>query len=256
MVNLEKCGLQGLVLIMNCLLVASAAAEESHLFRLLEKVTQSYESVRDYTALFYKRERVDGEWMPEETVFLKFQKPFRVYLRWLPGAHGGREALYVEGANGNKVLIHEPDGIARFFTFLLDPGGWRILQESRYPFTEIGIGRLIERIAQDARRAWSKGELRLIDRGTSTIKGREVLEVEGILPRDPRAGYSYYRSTLSIDREFGLPVKASIYDWDNRLVGTYAYTDLRLNLGLGNEEFDSSNSAYNFPSWRISLAEE
>ena len=256
MVKLEKYALQGLVLIMNCLLVTSAAGEESHLFRLLEKVGQSYESVRDYTAVFYKRERVDGEWRPEETVFLKFQKPFRVYLRWLTGPHGGREALYVDGAHGNKVLIHEPDGISRFFTFLLDPGGWRILQESRYPFTEIGIGPLIERIIQHARRAWSKGELSLIDRGTGTIKGREVLEVEGILPRDPRAGYSFYRAALSIDRELGLPVRAALYAWDNSLLGTYAYSDLRLNPGLGDEDFDSSNPSYNFPSWRISLAEE
>lgn len=256
MANLKKSGLQALVLIVICLLAASVVAADTHLFGLLEKVERSYESVRDYTALFYKRERIDGEWMPEETVFLKFQRPFKAYLRWLPGAHGGREALYVEGTNRNKVLIHEPDGISRFFTFLLDPGGWRILQESRFPFTEIGIGRLIARIVRDARKAWSKGEMRLVDRGRSTIKGREVLDMEAILPQDERAGYSFYRTILSIDREFWLPVSASIYGWDNRLLGTYAYSDLRLNVGLGDEDFDPSNPTYNFPRWRISLTEE
>lgn len=256
MANLEKSGLQALVLILVCLLAASVVAADNHRFALLEKVEQSYQSVRDYTAIFQKRERVEGEWRPEETVFLKFQKPFKVYLRWLAGAHEGREALYVEGANQNKVLIHESDGIARFFTFLLDPAGWRILQESRFPFTEIGVGRLIERIALGARKRSSKGEMHLVDLGTNTIKGREVFEIEGIIPRDERAEHSFYRSILSIDQGFWLPVRSSIYDSENRLLGTYTYSDLRINVGLGDNDFDPANPTYNFSTWRIPLAEE
>lgn len=237
------------------LLSYSVLADQSHLFALLERMEASYENVRDYTALFRKRERISGEWRPEEISFLKFQKPFKVYMRWLPGPHEGREALFVEGANQNKALIHEAQGFARFFTFLLDPGGWRVLRDSRYPFTEIGIGRLIERVGRDARRAWAKRELSLVDRGRSKINGREVRQVEGMLPQDQRAGYSSYRMILTIDEESGLPIQASIFDWDNLLTGEYSYSDLRLNPGLGEADFDPSNPVYNFPRWWISLAD-
>lgn len=237
------------------LLFSAVRADQSHLFALLERMEASYKDVRDYTALFRKQESINGERRPEEVSYLKFQKPFKVYMRWLPGPHEGREALYVEGANEGKVLIHEAHGFASFFSFLIDPGGGRVLRHSRYPFTEIGIGRLIERVGRDTRRAWGRRELRLVDHGWDLIEGRRVRQVEGILPQDPRAGYSSYRTILTIDEGSGLPIKTSIYDWDDLLMGEYIYSDLRLNPGLGEADFEPSNPAYNFSRWHISLSD-
>lgn len=237
------------------LLLSPALADQSQLFRLLEKMEVSYANVRDYTALFHRRERIDGEWRPEEISFFKFQKPFKVYMRWLSAPSEGREALYVEGANDNKVMVHEPQGFSRFFAFLLDPGGRHILNDSRYPFTEIGIGRLIERVGRDARRAWAKGEMRLIDRGIAKVAERKVRQIEGILPQDRGAGYGSYRIILGIDEENGLPIQASTYDWDNVVTGEYTYRELHLNPGLGEADFEPSNPAYGFPRWRISLSD-
>ena len=237
------------------LLFSSALADQSQLFGLLDKMEASYANVRDYTALFRRQERIDGDWRPEEVSFLKFQRPFKVYVRWLSGPPVGREAIYVQGANENKVVIHEAQGFSSFFSFLLDPEGKRILKDSRYPFTEIGIGRLIERLGRDARRAWTKGELRLVDHGKAKVGGRNVRLIEGILPLDRRAGYDSYRMILAIDEESGLPIQASIYGWDNALTGEYGYSELRLNPGLGEADFEPSNPAYNFSRWRISLSD-
>jgi len=244
-----------LLLTIDALPFSSALADQLELFGLLEKMEASYEHVGDYMAVFRRRERIDGEWRPEEITVLKFQRPFKVYMRWLSGPSDGREAIYVEGANKNKVVIHEPRGLSRFFTFLLDPGGWRILEDSRFPFTEIGIGRLIERIGRDARRAWAKKELRLVDRGRAKVMGRGVREIEGVLPREQKAGYGSYRMVVSIDEEHGLPIQASIYDWDNVIIGEYSYRDLQLNPGLREADFDPSNPGYQFARWHISLAD-
>ena len=238
-----------------CLLSPPALAEQGELFGLLERMEQSYARVRDYTAVFHKRERIDGDWQPEEVSFLKFQKPFKVYIRWVSGPPEGREALYVEGANGSQVLVHEGRGFSRFFSFLLDPASWRILQESRYPFTEIGIGRLVERIGRDARRAWAKGELRLVDHGRTSARGRAVRQIEGILPRNPAAGYDSYRMIVKIDEVHGLPIQVSLYNWEDVIVGEYGYSELQLNPGLREIDFDPSNPAYHFPRWRISLSD-
>ncbi len=244
-----------LLLTIDALVASVVFAEQRQLFGLLERMEKSYANVRDYTALFRKRERIDGEWRPEEVSFLKFQKPFKVYMRWLSGPPEGREALYVEGANNNQVIVHEPRGFSSFFTVLLEPGNRRILRESRYSFTEIGIGRLIERVGRDARRAWARGEMRLVDRGKAKVMGKDVRQIEGILPKEREAGYASYRMVLGIDEETGLPIQASIYDWDDAITGEYLYGDLRLNPGLGEADFDLSNPAYRFPWWRISLSD-
>ena len=237
------------------LLAKPVLADQSQLFGLLEKMESSYANVRDYTALFRRQERIDGDWRPEEISFLKFQRPFKVYVRWLSGPPEGREAIYVQGANQNKVVIHEAQGFSSFFSFLLDPGGKRILKDSRYPFTEIGIGRLIERVGRDARRAWARGELRLVDHGKAKVMGKDVRQIEGILPQDREAGYDAYRMIVAIDEESGLPIQASLHDWDNLLTGEYSYRELHLNPGLAEADFDPSNPAYNFPRWRIALAD-
>ena len=220
---------------------------------VVARMEASYAPVRDYTAIFLKRERVQGVLGDQEVMQLKYQKPFRVYLRWPTGPKEGREVLYVAGANGDRLLVYDPSGIQRFFTLLMSPGDARAMRASRHPITEIGIGKLIELIAQNARRAWARGELRLIDHGAGEESGRPVRRYEGILPDDPAKGYFCARLGLAIDRELGLPVRAQIYEWDGSLVGDYAYTDLRVNPGLAPQEFDPANPAYQFPRMRLTL---
>jgi outer membrane lipoprotein-sorting protein len=221
---------------------------------LLARMEASYAQVQDYAAIFKKRERVHGTLRDQEVMQLKYLKPFRVYLRWLDGPKEGREVLYVEGSHGDRLLVYDPSGIRRFFTLLLSPHDDRVMRESRHPITDIGLGRLIELIAQNARRAWSRGELRLIDRGPGKESGRPVWRYEGILPEDPAKGYFCSRLLLAVDQELGLPVRVQIFEWDGGLAGDYAYTNLRINPGLTPEEFDPANPAYQFPRWRLTLS--
>ena len=70
--------------------------------------------VRDYTCMLIKRERVNGEVLPMEYIAAKIRNrreingkvdvPFSVYMKFLkPTDMRGREVLYVEGQNGNKI---------------------------------------------------------------------------------------------------------------------------------------------------------
>ncbi|MFQ6673047.1 MAG: hypothetical protein ACE5KY_07080, partial [Candidatus Tectimicrobiota bacterium] len=58
---------------------SASAGESPDPHQLILSTRASYESVRGYTATFTKQERVDGTLRPRETIFLKFQKPFKVY---------------------------------------------------------------------------------------------------------------------------------------------------------------------------------
>ncbi len=54
-------------------------------------------NIDSYTAVFHKQERVKGWLKAEEVVFLKFKKPFKVYMRWLKDPGKGREVVYADG---------------------------------------------------------------------------------------------------------------------------------------------------------------
>jgi negative regulator of sigma E activity len=77
--------------------------------------------------------------------------------------------------------------------------------------------------------------------------------VEGILPRDSGAGYYCYRVLVSFDQENDLPIRVVVYDWDDRVVEEYVYTQLRLNAGLTDQDFDPENQDYGFSPWRFSV---
>ena len=117
----------------------------------------------------------------------------------------------------------------------------------------MGIGRLLEIIGENTKRAAKSGVLRVIDRGMGEAAGRRVRQIEGILPRDSRAGYYAYRVVLGFDEEHRLPIRILVYDWHDRLVEDYTYADLRLNPGLGFRDFDPNNTEYRFSSWWIPI---
>lgn len=228
-------------------------AEESDLLRFLELAERSYAEVRDYTAILLRRELIDDALRDQETILLKFQRPFKVYLKWLDGPGKGREGLYVAGANKGRFLVREPRGIRRLFTVALDPADPRVLEESRHPVTDVGIGRLLEIIGENVRRAARNGVLQLVDRGPGIVADRRAYQVEGILPSKPGAGYYCYRVFLSFDEENDLPIRVVVYDWDDRIVEQYEYTQLRLNAALSDQDFDPRNPDYGFSIWRISI---
>ena len=112
---------------------------------------RAYASVQDYTATFYKQERVKGELLPLETIELKFRKPFGVYLRWLSGDFAGREVIYVRGWNEDKIRAHQ--GSFPDVTVSLRPDSSLAMRGNRHPITKVGFGEIIRLMVRDARLA-------------------------------------------------------------------------------------------------------
>jgi hypothetical protein len=223
------------------------------LLRLLDAADKRYAQIHDYTTMMVSRERVKGVLLAEERVLLKFQRTFKVYMRWMEGPSKGREGLYVAGANDGKFLVYEPSGLQRLFTAALEPTDARVMDKSRHPVTDVGIGRLLEIVGENARRAARNGVLRVVDRGVGDVAGRRVRQVESILPRNAEAGYYGYRVQLFFDLDHRVPIRVVVYDWSDQLVEDYTYADLRLNPGLSALDFDPSNKEYGFSFWRIQV---
>ena len=105
------------------------------------------ENVKDYSALFVKRERVDGKLGVRQSLFIKVRhKPFSVYARGLaPAAIKGQEAIYVAGRNQGKLWAHPAGLQGRFVHALaLKPDGMMAMREQRYPITEIGVLNMVK----------------------------------------------------------------------------------------------------------------
>jgi outer membrane lipoprotein-sorting protein len=43
-----------------------------------------------------------------------------------------------------------------------------------------------------------------------------------------------------------MPIKTQIFDWDNQLIESYGYEELKLNPGLADKDFEAENPEYHF----------
>ena len=235
----------GLSLLPGLVSPAAAGAEPA---ALLFGMEPAYARVHSYTARFVRQEVVDRALRPREEALLKFERPGRIYLRWIAGPPAGRQILF---APGDQMLVREPGLFTSLATIVMAPDSPRVLKESRHPVTDIGLGPLIALVLDNARRAVAAGDLTVRDGGATP--GADGLErrLELVLPLEREKGYYCHRLALSVSADSGLPVRAAVYDWDDRMVADYAYRELRLNPPLTRADFDTANPDYGFPHWRV-----
>jgi len=233
--------------VMTSLLVALAlpATASEDTLQLLKTMARHSERIRDYTAVFHKQEVVKGKLLPQENIFLKFQKPFSVYMRWLEGPFEGQEVLYVRDKYKGKLIGHK-GGFFRFVTLSLDPKSRRAMKGNRYPITEAGLAKVITRVLKDVEKGEAEGVLKLCHIQSVEVFGRRSRMITIRLPDDHERGFSAPKINLWIDSENGLPIKAEFFDWDLKKVGSYGYKNLMLNVGLTANDFDRNNSSYRF----------
>jgi hypothetical protein len=202
-------------------------------------------NTESYTSIFHKQEWVKGRYKEPETVYLKFKKPFKVYMKWIGEAGKGREILYVEGWNDNRIRVREI-GIRGLITLNLHRHGHLAMGGSRHPVTEVGLACLLKMFGDNLQKGSKSGELGYQRGEERTLYGRKIQPMEFIFPKEPRNGYYCYRTIISLDIEKRVPIRVQVYDWEDRLVEDYGYEKLALNAGLTDADFDPRNSEYSF----------
>jgi len=230
-----------------CLVLASlpawAGEDGSGVMSLLEQMEASYSNVSDYTATFLKQERVGNKLNDRETIYVKFAKPFKVYMKWLQTS--SKEALYVHGEYGGKVLAHCP-GLLGLWTWSFFPTDNRLMEGNRHPITEIGFGFILQMMRQDIPLAMQHGEMQVIGITDETFDGKPATRLEAKFT--PRDGRKYYTShiVLHVDKQYKMPIGVTCYDADGKLEEQYGYKDLKVNVGLTAMDFSKANKSYKF----------
>ncbi len=203
---------------------------------IVGQMEEAYERINDYEAVFTKQARFDGRLSQEETIQFCFKKPFMVYMKWLKDPHKGQEVVYVQGENENRLKAHK-GGMLSFVVVSLRPESPRAMKGSHHPVTDAGIGKLIELVGSEVRRATEREELIWRSLGCWEFDGRPSYKLEAVFPGNREAGYYCHRAVLWMDCELMVPVQVMIYDWDNSLYEKFAYRKLRTNVGIADSRF-------------------
>ena len=214
--------------------------------KYIAAMDQAYTRINGYTCRFKKQERIRGKLLPEETIFLKFQKPYRIYMKWTVDPYQGRELVYNSDWGDGKVVAHP--GSFPDITVRLSPDGRLIMRKNRHPVTDAGIGHTIDIIRNDYQTATSNPQdsVRYIDHGKTRIAGEESRCLEAIMPAREHSGYYAHRALICINLTTHLPNRIQIWDHTNTLVENYHYLDVNTQPELTAEDFVPQNPAYDF----------
>lgn len=243
---------------------AAAAPDQHPLVPAIELANEGLahirESVTDYTATLVKRERVNGELLDHEYMFVKIRQeqseggeivtPFGVYLYFLAPANlKGRELIWIKGQNNGTMCVHEANRLIP--TVWIRPTGPLAMRGQRYPVTEIGIETLMVRLLEKANADMNHGECEVELFEGARINGRVCTCIQVTHPT-PREHFEFHIARIFFDDEIRLPIRFESYLWPEEAGGTprlleeYTYLNLDTNVGLTDEDFDPDNPAYRF----------
>lgn len=210
-------------------------------------------NIRDYSCTMVKRERIGDKLNEQEFMYLKIRhEPFSVYMYFLgPERLRGQEAIYVAGRNNGNLLGHGV-GIKKIAgTVPLLPTGAMAMQGQRYPITEIGMLNLTKRLVEVAEKDKMYGECEVKFHKNAKVNGRSCTCIQVVHPV-PRRNFLFNMARVFVDDELNMPIRFESYDWPDRpggqplLLEEYTYTDIKLNNGLTDADFDEHNPKYGF----------
>ncbi|MBN2582336.1 MAG: DUF1571 domain-containing protein [Planctomycetes bacterium] len=200
-----------------------------------------HETVLDFTATFHKQERIRGKLRDEEAAEMKWRRdPFSVYMKFVMGDKG-KEAVYVEGQNSGKMRAHA-GGLLSWIKLWLDPESDRAMKDNLRPITKAGFTNMLSSALAVYEQAAANGDMGVEFLGKMTAGGRTCYGIKRTLPK--KEIYPGKELVLFIDCETLVPVGADSYDWDGQIMSKYRYTDLKLNTGLTDDDFDWKNKDY------------
>jgi outer membrane lipoprotein-sorting protein len=210
--------------------VASGQAPASTLPVNFEEVKAAYDGITDYRCVFTKTEFLDGR-MKTEKMEMLFRKPHDIKFAWITPKKG-QKAAYLKGRNSDKLRARK-GGLLSMIAVNLDPLGGKAMDDNRHPITQAGIGFLIAKTLEDI----AKGQHELKYTGDEDMEGRSCYHL--VFTSQGARGFHYgLRTEFWIDKELKLPIQSKHFDYDNRWIETYSYSQLKLNVGLRDNDFE------------------
>ncbi len=204
--------------------------------QLLNKAIAYYDQhIHDYTGTLYKQERIRGKLLDEQVIDFKFKEnPFSIVMRWEKNAIDADRILYVEDTNNPKVIAH-PTGVLFWISSVKsDPASERALKWNLYPISDFGFKRMMKKMLMFYRQGSAKEliEMRAIE--PAEFDGRKCVKLDIAGQMDTSIAT---RSVVYIDSRNVVPILVETYGEKGKLIGRYAFKNLKFNVGLTDKDF-------------------
>ena len=191
----------------------------------LERMRQATEQLHDATYTLHKREWMEGDAFPPQTIAVKLRSPDDLYLRWTSQAYPGREVLRREGWNEGQLRVSPGSYLP---TVDLDPSGSLAMRGSRQPAQMGSITRTAQQILRGADQLSGSRELDASyqDLGRVDVQGLPSHCYVADLPVSQDPGQYAHRVKVCMSLDHGLPT--SFMAWERaegelRLVEHYLF---------------------------------
>lgn len=219
-----------------------------------EGLENLHTNVKDYSCTLVKQERISGVLNDPEYIYTEIRNrqtqngqitaPLSVYMYFLkPEASKGREVIWVEGRNDNKLVGHEANFLKTFGAVWLDPKGPIAMRGNLYPITDVGIENLIMKLLEKGERDRKRQEVKVEFIRDAKLNGRTCTVLQVTHP-ERRPYFDFNIAQIFIDDEMNLPVRYAAYLWPSQpggkpeLIESYTYLNLKLNVGLTDDDFN------------------
>ncbi len=197
---------------------------------------------------FHKQEYVDGEWLPEEIIDVRYRPPEDLYMHWVGDVHEGRELMFRPGWNDDEIRVSTGPFVP---TLNLNPLGSIAMRGERHSIHHLAITSVVGNFLRDRATLEAHPELKTgaVDRGIETIYGEPARCFDLTLPKDQDPSLYAYEVDFCVHLRTGLPAHALSFSIENgafRQVELYGYENMRINPGLTDADFDPENPEYGF----------
>ena len=214
------------------------------------------ETITDYTATLTRQERIGDILTEKNTSRAKIRNELEnqslsVYIFFTqPARVRGREVIWIAGENENKITAHE-GGFLNLFRVVQPHDGFIAMLGSRYSIAETGIQRLMAKLIQHALhdREYDECEVQLAEVQSAGVACRRIRVIHPI----EREHFIFHIVEVDIDLRRNIPVRLASWMWPETdgaeppLTEEYIYTDIKLNVGLTDDDFNPDSEQYNYP---------
>ncbi len=218
--------------------------------KMANQCLSAMDEIRDYEAVFVKEERPNGQVVHSKMLIRFREEPLSVYLKYVQ-PNAGREVIYMEGRYSNQLQVHEAGVASLLGTISLDPNGSLAMGESRYPITMIGMKRMVIQLMEQWLEDTTHDEV-VVKFYPQAKMGERACEVIEVTHPVHKPGVTYHKTRLYRDKQTQLPVRVQEYGFpatagaEPPLVSDFTYLDVKTNVGMTDDDFDTNNDRYGF----------